>query len=140
MYFMRRFVIPDYDSPHHMSDTCVVYLATDRHSDHSDRVAMKFMRDGSGYEGELEFRRQADFADAHVISLLTHYDAETSVAYCQSVKQHDLSMYPYCLVMTATDRGLGYIIISENFAGVKFNYVKMLECRWPRRSSCTSTL
>jgi hypothetical protein len=69
IYFFRRYEITTLRQPHYRSATTIVHLAID-HSDGDRPVALKFMRNASEYQREIEARQKGDFSDEYVIGIL----------------------------------------------------------------------
>jgi serine/threonine protein kinase len=91
-------------------------LAID-HSDEDRPVALKFMRNASEYQREIEARQKGDFSDEYVIGILRSHSADEDPAFAAALARKDLEDLPYCIVMKAGERTLADIISREHICG-----------------------
>jgi hypothetical protein len=124
-FFYRRYEILNINTPHHMSATCMIFLAND-HGDKMQKVAIKFMSQKDQFQRELHIRDIATFDDKYVIGVLRSHNSEVDSNFFEELHRRGFQNYPYCIVMAAADKNLQTVITSEHFAGRDWHQIRII--------------
>jgi hypothetical protein len=150
LYLWSRYELFPGD-PEHISETCIVRFAVD-HSEEmmldsyskagetmgitftgrsgkkngkgKARVAIKFMKDYSGFMKETKAYSVGDFSDAHVITFLCYVNSTENSALSEDIGLKGYAQYPYCIVMEAGNNSLFREVHQQHFAGVDWTKIR----------------
>ena len=124
-YFCKRYEITTYETPVHLSRTCMVHIALD-HRHNGEKVALKLMKNRDQYTREIKVRKEAHLSNEYTITVLRSHDIDASDKYLEDIKRSGWDEFFYCIVMPCADRDLNRIITNEHIAGKDWGQIKTI--------------
>ncbi len=115
-YLCKRYEITTFESPIHLSRTCMVHVALDHRRD-GEKVALKLTKNIDQYKREILVRKVSQLSKEFVIAVLRSHDVKTSEKYHEDIKRYGWDDFFYCIAMPCADKDLNRIITNEHIAG-----------------------
>jgi serine/threonine protein kinase len=134
MYLYRRFEVTP-GPAEHRSATSIVVFALDHGTNGINmtsptKVALKFMKHKHPFDTDISFRREQQFDQNFVVSVLDYFDgsdfSESNAGFTSAAAKRGFGDYPFCLVMPLAETNLDTVIARRHIVGEDWDEIKLI--------------